>query len=66
MHENKARLKIGGINTFPEYRNVYLIPKDMLQICIQNVPVFVCEEVNGEVRSIPQIKSLNTTVVVEP
>ena len=32
MHENKARLKIGGINTFPQYRNIYLILKDVLQI----------------------------------
>jgi hypothetical protein len=45
MHENKARLKIGGINTVPQYRNIYLILKDVLQICIHNVPVFVCEEV---------------------
>jgi hypothetical protein len=45
MPENNARLKIGGINTIPQYRNIYLSLKDVLQICIQYVPVFVCEKV---------------------
>jgi hypothetical protein len=61
MLEDKGRLKIRGMNTVPQYRNISLILKDVLQICIQNVPVFVFEELRWG-----STESLNTTIVMEP